>query len=144
MASGIPASVSLLVAGDRCLPLSLNLQLIESGAPFQYRGSQVPLLHPAGNRAIELATRAVELIPGLNGYVGVDLVLGQELIQLIEINPRLTTSYIGLRQVSRANLAQAIWNACRNGFLPERIILEGQVIIKKDDPAGWNLNIAKY
>jgi tyramine---L-glutamate ligase len=140
LASGVHASVSLLVAEGRCLPLSLNLQLMEAGLPFKYLGSQVPFHHPTGFRAMELASLAVSLIPGLNGYVGVDMVLGEELIQLIEINPRLTTSYIGLRQVSSVNLAQAIWDACRNNILPERITLNGHVTIKKDDPATWNLS----
>lgn len=143
LASGIPASVSLLAAEGRCLPLSLNLQLIEAGSPFKYLGSQVPFHHPSGDRAMELACAAVGLIPGLNGYVGVDMVLADDLIQLIEINPRLTTSYIGLRQVAQANLAQAIWEACRNGILPAWIPLEGQVVIRKDDPGSWDLSPGK-
>jgi tyramine---L-glutamate ligase len=143
LARGIHASVSLLVGGGRCLPLSLNLQLIDSGVPFQYRGSRVPFYHPAGDRAMDLAAEAAKLIPGLNGYVGVDLVMGEDALQLIEINPRLTTSYIGLRQVSRVNLAEAIWIACRDGLLPDRIALCGQVTITKNDPASWNLGTAK-
>jgi len=139
-AHGIPASVSLLVAGPRCLPLSLNLQLMDAGIPFQYRGSQVPFTHPSRGRALDLACRAVRLIPGLSGYVGVDLVLGKEDVQLIEINPRLTTSYIGLRQVARVNLAHAMWAACLEGNLPDCIPLEGSTIVKKDDPATWNFN----
>ncbi|MDM7994789.1 MAG: ATP-grasp domain-containing protein [Acidobacteriota bacterium] len=142
LAQGIPASVSLLVAGERCLPLSLNRQLMDAELPFQYRGSQVPFTHPSRERALDLACRAVRLIPGLNGYVGVDVVLGEEDATLIEINPRLTTSYIGLRQVARANLAQAMWAACIEGTLPDCIPLEGAVQVQKDDPATWNLRLA--
>jgi predicted ATP-grasp superfamily ATP-dependent carboligase len=142
-ASGIHASVSLLAAEGRCLPLSLNRQLIEAGSPFKYWGSQVPYPHPLSNQAMELASLAVNLIPGLKGYIGVDMVLGDDLIQLIEINPRLTTSYIGLRQVARVNLAQTIWEACRSGFLPDHIPIEGQVVIKKDDPGSWGLRPGK-
>ncbi|HEV3003063.1 MAG TPA: ATP-grasp domain-containing protein, partial [Pirellulales bacterium] len=46
------------------------------------------------------------------GYLGVDLVLGgpddgsDDVV--IEINPRLTTSYIGLRAACRENLAAAM------------------------------------
>jgi hypothetical protein len=43
------------------------------------------------------------------GYLGVDLVLGNDPAGsgdvVIEINPRLTTSYVGLRALSRVNLA---------------------------------------
>ena len=136
---GIHASASLLVTGGRCIPMSLNRQLIEAGLPFRYQGSQVPLICDDGNRALDLACSAVRLIPGLNGYVGVDLVLADEGPRLIEINPRLTTSYIGLRQVSQTNLAQAIWNACINGVLPDRVPLTGEALIRKDDHPSWNL-----
>ncbi len=138
-ASGIHVSVSLLTNGDQCLPLSLNRQLIDVGSPFKYLGSQVPFHHAAGTRAMDLACSAVHLIPGLKGYVGVDLVLTDDSAQIIEINPRLTTSYIGLRQVTPVNLAQAIWKACLEGILPDRVPLSGQVTIRKDDPGTWGL-----
>jgi tyramine---L-glutamate ligase len=136
---GIHASVSLMVSSGRCLPLSLNCQLMETGLKFQYLGSRVPFNHPARNEAMALADSAARLIPGLHGYVGVDMVLTEDGPRLIEINPRLTTSYIGLRQVAQANLAQVIWNACRNDILPGRIPLAGQVVIKKDDPTSWGI-----
>jgi predicted ATP-grasp superfamily ATP-dependent carboligase len=51
-------------------------------------------------------------VPGLLGYVGVDLVLGDAADgsqdYAIEINPRLTTSYVGLRQLAEFNLAEAM------------------------------------
>ncbi len=137
---GIPASVSLLVAKEKSLPLSLNCQLVDIGAPFQYRGSLVPFQHQAWEIALDLSCRAVEHIPGLRGYVGVDLVLKDEHAQLIEINPRLTTSYIGLRQVSQTNLAQAIWDACTKGILPDPVPLAGQVVINRDNPGSWGLS----
>jgi predicted ATP-grasp superfamily ATP-dependent carboligase len=138
-AEGIHASVSLLTAKGRSLSLSLNRQLITAGAPFQYYGSQVPFAHHLSIQAQELACSAVELIPGLNGYLGVDMVLTEEGVRLIEINPRLTTSYVGLRQVAQSNLAQAIWEACMEGKLPDSIPLIGQVVIKKDGPDTWGL-----
>jgi predicted ATP-grasp superfamily ATP-dependent carboligase len=138
--SGVHASVSMLISSGRSLPLSLNRQLIEPGLPFQYHGSQVPFDHREGSHAVELARLAVGLIPGLQGYVGVDLVLQGGTAQLIEINPRLTTSYIGLRQISRINLAKAMWEACLNEVLPRHVPLAGQVVIKKDDPETWGLN----
>jgi predicted ATP-grasp superfamily ATP-dependent carboligase len=136
--SGTPVSVSLLKVGDRCLPLSLNRQLIEIGMPFKYLGSQVPFEHPRGILGVELACSAAALISGLRGYVGVDLILTEDTVSLIEVNPRLTTSYIGLRQVCTANLAQLMWTASVNGSLPDRVSISGQVVIKKDDPASWD------
>ena len=140
VACGVPASVSLLISGGRGLPLSLNRQLIEAGSPFRYSGSEVPFDHSAGERAVALACSAVNLIPDLKGYVGVDLILTEDSAQLIEINPRLTTSYIGLRQIAQKNLAAAIWEACVDGILPEHVPLAGRVTIRKDDPSTWNLS----
>ncbi len=134
---GTHASVSLLSNGDQCIPLSLNLQCIETDSQFKYLGSQIPLNHPAGMRGIELACAAVRAIPGLRGYIGVDLVLSGDNVCLIEVNPRLTTSYIGLRQVISVNVAEAIFDACVRGILPDEVSVSGHVVIKKDDPASW-------
>jgi predicted ATP-grasp superfamily ATP-dependent carboligase len=54
----------------------------------------------------EIADTIVNALPGLWGFVGVDLILGQQPL-VLEINPRLTTSYIGLREAYGVN--PAIW-----------------------------------
>ena len=131
--SGENASVSLLATSGGSIALSLNEQHIQAGCPFVYRGGTVPMEHASRQRAFELAQQAVALFPGLRGYVGVDLILGQEDAWLVEINPRLTTSYIGLRQVVNINLAKAIWDACQEGVLPEGVRLSGQVSFDKND-----------
>lgn len=130
---GEHASVSLLVSGQRILPLSLNGQQIEVGCPFTYRGGMIPLDHPLQSRAFENAEKAVRLIPGLQGYVGVDMILDTQEAWVIEVNPRITTSYIGLRQVVDMNLAGAIYEACCHGALPEHVKLTGQVNFSKND-----------
>jgi predicted ATP-grasp superfamily ATP-dependent carboligase len=77
---------------------------------FQYRGGQVPIAPELVHRAQALAERAVRTVEGLRGYVGVDLVLGEtaDSDAVIEINPRLTTSYVGLRALAEFNLAEAM------------------------------------
>jgi len=130
--AGTHASVSLLVTARGTLPLSLNEQMIAVGERFVYHGGTVPLQHPQRARALDVARQAVSLIPGLRGYVGVDLVLTDAESYLIEINPRLTTSYVGLRQVINFNLAEAIWLACQRNHLPPKVTLAGQVSFRKD------------
>jgi len=137
--SGIDVSVSLLAAGDRRLPLCLNRQIIRAGAKFRYMGSQVPFDHRQAAACVDLACSAAGLIPGLSGYIGVDLILTEDSPQLIEINPRLTTSYIGMRQVMAINLAKAITDACLKGILPDRVPISGQATVIKDDPGSWGL-----
>jgi len=130
--AGTHASVSLLVTAQGTQPLSLNGQMIAVGERFVYRGGIVPLQHPQRARAVDVARQAVSLIPGLRGYVGVDLVLTDAESYLIEVNPRLTTSYVGLRQVINFNLAEAIWLACQKNVLPPKVTLTGQVSFRKE------------
>ncbi|HEX9109421.1 MAG TPA: ATP-grasp domain-containing protein, partial [Longimicrobiales bacterium] len=92
---GLSASVSLVCDGARALPLALNAQLVRL-EPFAYHGGVTPLAHPLASRALEVAVAACQAVPGLRGYVGVDLVLTEAEAVVLEINPRLTTSYLGL------------------------------------------------
>jgi predicted ATP-grasp superfamily ATP-dependent carboligase len=134
---GIHASVSLLAAKGRSVPISLNRQLVHPGNPFRYYGNVVPLQHAMARRAMETACAAANCIEGLRGYVGVDLVLGDDALVLIEINPRLTTSYIGIRQLTDVNLGRLIFEACVDGKLPDGVSLEGTASVIKEDPGSW-------
>ena len=75
----------------------------------------VPLAPDLQERAHRLAGRAARAVPGLRGYFGVDLVLGPapdgRADFAIEVNPRLTTSYVGLRALADFNLAEAMLRA---------------------------------
>lgn len=55
----------------------------------------------------------------LSGYVGIDLIMTESGPIVIEINPRLTTSYVGLRQSLSLNPAELILSIWQNGFIPE-------------------------
>lgn len=138
-AEGSHVSVSVLASGDACLPICVNQQLMETECPFRYLGSRVPFPTPMASDIMELAGSAVRAIPGLKGYVGVDLVCSRDRVQLIEINPRLTTSYLGLRQVSKTNIVQSIWEACLYDTLPPEISVHGEAVIRKDQYATWGL-----
>jgi hypothetical protein len=102
---GVAASVSFLIGPHGAMPLVAGEQLFGGDDHFHYRGGRMPLDADLACRAEVLGRCAVAAIPGLRGYVGVDMVLSQEQDVVIEINPRLTTSYIGLRVLSRDNLA---------------------------------------
>jgi len=104
---GMAASVAFLVGPGRCVPLLPAAQHLSDDGRFRYLGGSVPLPVELRDRAVNLARRAVEAVSGLRGYVGVDEVLG-DMDQVIEINPRLTTSYVGLRALAETNLAEAM------------------------------------
>ena len=72
-----------------------------------------------------------ESFEGLKGYVGVDLVLSDERVFVIEVNSRLTTSYIGLRNVSKINLAEAVTRAILNNESLTDFEIEGYSFFSK-------------
>jgi predicted ATP-grasp superfamily ATP-dependent carboligase len=106
------ASVALLCGKGARAPLAPCAQRLSDDGRFRYLGGKLPLAGGLAARATTLATRALDAMPVAVGYVGVDLVLGRDPHGsedvVIEINPRLTTSYVGLRAAADVNLAQAM------------------------------------
>jgi predicted ATP-grasp superfamily ATP-dependent carboligase len=106
---GQAASVAFILGRNQRISLLAGAQILSSCGRLRYLGGAIPLPQPLADRAVRLAERALTSMPGLLGYVGVDLVLGDAADGsedwVIEINPRLTTSYIGLRALAQTNLA---------------------------------------
>ncbi|QEL18111.1 ATP-grasp domain-containing protein [Limnoglobus roseus] len=124
-APGRPASVAFLVGPNQTLALPPTFQTLSTDGRFQYLGGELPIPQELAERATAIGTRAVESVTGLGGFVGVDLILGDAADgsgdRAIEINPRLTTSYVGLRALAGTNLAAAMLTAFEGGvvgFLP--------------------------
>ncbi len=112
---GIPASIAALCGpgGPQMLPPCLQ-RLSEDGT-FRYLGGSAPIEAGHAQRAQRLARAVLTCMPATQGYVGIDLVLGAaedgSADVVVEINPRLTTSYVGLRQLLTTNLAAAMIEA---------------------------------
>ncbi|HUY91619.1 MAG TPA: ATP-grasp domain-containing protein [Pirellulales bacterium] len=121
---GLPTSVAFLCGpGGLRLALPACRQRISDDGRFRYLGGNLPLSPELALRAAIVADRAVSVLPGAFGYLGIDLVLGESADGaddvVIEINPRLTTSYIGLRAAVEQNLAGAMLSVAR-AFAPPR------------------------
>jgi predicted ATP-grasp superfamily ATP-dependent carboligase len=110
-AAAAQASPPQFLAGEAAAP-----------APFAYRGGQLPLPPPLDARARRLGREVARALfrgtpDGPLGWLGIDLVLGSDPggadDVVIEINPRLTTSYLGLRRLARDNLAAALLAVAR-------------------------------
>ncbi len=116
---GTPASVAFLCGPGGAIALPACLQAIRTRDRLEYMGGSLPLVPGLSPRARLLATRAIRSLPTTCGYVGVDLVLGDDADGLgdcvMEINPRVTTSYVGLRAIARANIAQAMLDVAEGG-----------------------------
>jgi predicted ATP-grasp superfamily ATP-dependent carboligase len=78
---------------------------------------------------VELGRRCIHSLPEPRGYVGIDVVLGADESGegdcVVEVNPRLTTSYIGLRTAAAegVNLAAAMLEVAQGR--PARLTFRG-------------------
>lgn len=108
--AGTAVSVAVLIGpdGNACTPLPVCEQHLSDDGRFQYRGGLVPARVEDADAVQRLAIDACREVPGLAGYVGVDVVVPNSNPQsplVVEINPRLTTSYLGYRALAGKNLA---------------------------------------
>ena len=83
------------------------------GNHFQYQGGRIPAdIPPPTVAAVEQLVRTTcGTIAGLRGYIGIDLLLPDSDPRsplIVEINPRLTTSYVGYRQLCLDNIAERL------------------------------------
>lgn len=109
---GLPASVLALCGPRRRIELPPCSQRMRCQGTLHYQGGQFPLADRLRRRACRLARAALDALPQTSGFVGVDLLLGDDpdggRDVVLEVNPRLTTSYVALRRASRTNLAAAM------------------------------------
>ncbi|WP_286164087.1 ATP-grasp domain-containing protein [Azoarcus sp. DN11] len=120
---GIPLSLSLLCRAGRAELLAVNRQRIASspGGAVVYHGVDIGIAAidgAAGRRLAALAQQIAAALPGLAGYVGVDVVWPASSLSddaaatarpvVIEINPRVTCAYVGLSAALDRNLAREI------------------------------------
>lgn len=109
---GEALSLSLLVEGGTVELLSCNRQRIGLvNDEVRLEAIEVNALPDPEGSWSTLGTGVAGAIPGLEGYVGVDLVAAPSGPVVIEVNPRLTTSYCGLRQATGLNLAARVLGA---------------------------------
>ncbi len=103
---GVAASLSVLCQNGCSWLLSCNRQevVIENGE-FRFCGSLVGGLEQRRPRYEPVAAAVAAAIPDLWGYVGIDFMDSAAGPLVLEVNPRLTTSYVGLGRATRMNPA---------------------------------------
>ena len=104
---GEAASLSLLCKAGEAQLLSANRQRITvtQAGDVHYHGSEINGVAYDWERFSMLAEAIAQALPGLAGYIGVDVVVNADTITVLEINPRLTTSYVGLHRAIGQNPA---------------------------------------
>jgi tyramine---L-glutamate ligase len=126
---GVPWSLSLLCAGSEAHLLACNRQQNGwDGGLLRLQSILVNARPPAHAPLCQLGRAIAGAIPGLWGYVGVDLVLGPDGPIVLEVNPRLTTSYCGLPAALERNVAALVLDLRRTGALKPPLPWSGKSV----------------
>ena len=108
LAGNLPAEPDRSAAKSSSLILKPLRQRFDCQPFGNYLGSVDDLEPIQIRRAQNLIGRLLPFLPKTAGYFGVDIVLGEEgphWDAVIEVNPRLTMSYLELRKIYSGNLA---------------------------------------
>jgi len=109
---GSSISLSLLVNGHDAFVLGMNKQLIKNERnQLIFTGCVVNGLSDdelSIAKAQSIAETVCQTIPGLWGFIGIDIILSETGPIIIDINPRLTTSYVGLHDSLAINPAELL------------------------------------
>jgi tyramine---L-glutamate ligase len=135
-------SVSIVanrIIGDACqyftgnppAILAVNRQeiRIDTDGSFHYLGGETPV-HPAREKEIITTAKKVIEVLGCQGYCGVDIVAADK-IYVIEVNPRITTSIVGITACMKEEIAELLIAASKGGG-PDSVHLTGRVKFDKD------------
>jgi predicted ATP-grasp superfamily ATP-dependent carboligase len=108
--AGLAVSLSALFKQGKAWLICCNQQHIQlQDQQFKLNACQVNYPSAFRDYYQELVLRIAETIPALWGYIGIDLLETAEFGPLVlEINPRLTSSYIGIKAATGINVAAEV------------------------------------
>jgi predicted ATP-grasp superfamily ATP-dependent carboligase len=126
---GVTTSISCLFYNEEAQILSYNLQefrLIKN----HYQLAKITVNYSPYNHHHQiLASKIAKAIPGLWGYIGIDLIETLDNIFVLEINPRLTTSFAGIYPSLGINIVE------------ELFIMKNKNIINSTNNASFLINL---
>ena len=110
---GVHLSIAALCGPSGAVLLEPVHQHFDGSPIGHYVGGSFPVEAQLAGFAKQLVRSALEILPQAVGYIGFDLVLPKRCQEpfsggIVEINPRLASSYLGLRQIYETNLAEAM------------------------------------
>lgn len=130
--SGKPVSQAILGGRNGCWYCPPCFQTISNDGAFTYEGGETPIPPDLAGRTRILAEKLVATLPNWTGWIGFDMILGDNAQddRILEINPRLTTSFIGLDQAAGGSLAATIFRLALGQetdppqFSPKRVVFD--------------------
>jgi predicted ATP-grasp superfamily ATP-dependent carboligase len=108
--AGQAVSLSCLFKDSKAWLLCCNQQKVKIVANrFVLQACVVNMANPRRDFYLQLIEKVAVALPALWGYVGIDLIETQHNGPLLlEINPRLTTSYVGIEAATGINVAEQV------------------------------------
>lgn len=99
--NGVHGSISVIYGKNEILFYSVNLQLVvRTNNRLKYTGGVLPVRNRVVvNEAETIIHKLLESYPMLRGYIGLDVVWNNKGIFVVEVNPRFTTSIIGINEI---------------------------------------------
>lgn len=115
--SFIGRKLNLIENSYKPLPIFVNAQILKISGPSaqsQYFGGYTPIENVPTSHFHQLISALSQY--KIEGYFGVDFInrtseTERNDLSFIEINPRLTTSYLGIRNVMNKNLLEFVYNS---------------------------------
>lgn len=119
LATGVPVGVSLICGPSGAVALPPMRQRFTADTTPRYLGSDLLVDEATAARATALAIRAAAALDADAGWLGVDLILGNRPDgrgdRVLEVNPRLTTSVVGLLALFSSSFMAAMIEAATGG-----------------------------
>jgi hypothetical protein len=124
VASRVIGDACLYFSGNPPLALAVNRQYIETGndGAIHYRGGETPVHPPREAEIIDVAKKVAEVL-GCQGYCGVDVVVADK-VYVVDVNPRITTSLVGIAACMKEEIAEILVAASKGGG-PDQVHLTG-------------------
>jgi len=119
---GEDISSSVVAGSSGVLPLTVNKQFIrmeEHTGRLRYTGGLVPYHVDAEKEILDMSKQIVAIL-GCSGYIGIDFVVrseGERRVYVVDVNPRPTTSIVGIARVLNYELGDLLLSA-KFGSLP--------------------------
>ena len=121
---GVPVGVSCICGIGTTLVLPPLRQRFSAGDTPRYQGSDLLADKSQALRATALASRAAAAVGADAGWLGVDMILGDHPggrdDRILEVNPRVTTSFVAHARLYASSLVAAMIDAAA-GLVPHAV-----------------------
>ena len=112
---GTAASISCLMQKGSAYMLSCNQQFISfEHNQLTFNGCLINGMQEYWIMFEQITNQVAAAFPHLAGYIGIDVIVRDNNILVVEINPRITTSYAGLSEATGLNVTALLIDSFNN------------------------------